>query len=112
MGPPGAGRPRGHASHRHLSHHRTSGKQGEVGAIFEASLKGDQDDTGRTLVTRALDALGQDPLVSKLLDRLKDRTGEVYTASGRHKRSIDSPLVRAQSELREREERVRALEEA
>jgi len=88
------------------------GKQGEVGAIFEASLKGDQDDTGRTLVTRALDALGQDPMVTKLLDRLKDRTGEVYTASGRHKRSMDSPLVRAQSELREREERVRALEEA
>ena len=88
------------------------GKQGEVSAIFEASLKGDQDDNGRTLVTRALDALGQDPLVTKLLDRLKDRTGEVYTASGRHKRSMDSPLVRAQSELREREERVRALEEA
>jgi hypothetical protein len=88
------------------------GKQGEVSAIFEASLKGDQDDSGRTLVTRALDALGQDPLVTKLLDRLKDRTGEVYTAKGRHSRSMDSPLVRAQSELREREERVRALEEA
>ncbi len=63
-------------------------------------------------MTRALDALGQDPLVTKLLDRLKDRTGEVYTASGRHKRSMDSPLVRAQSALREREERVRVLEEA
>ena len=63
------------------------GKQGEVSAIFEASLKGDQDDSGRTLVTRALDALGQDPLVTKLLDRLKDRTGEVYTPSGRHRRS-------------------------
>lgn len=88
------------------------GKQGEVSAIFEASLKGNQDDTGRTLVTRALDALGQDPLVTKLLDRLKDRTGEVYTARGNHKRSMDSPLVRAQSELRDREERVRVLEEA
>ena len=88
------------------------GKQGEVSAIFEASLKGDQDDSGRTLVTRALDALGQDPLVTKLLERLKDRTGEVYTAKGRHSRKLDSPLVRAQSELREREARVRALEEA
>ena len=110
LAPPGG---RG-ATHRTETFLTTAllGKQGEVSAIFEASLKGDQHDSGRTLVTRALDALGQDPLVTKLLDRLKDRAGEVYTASGRHKRSMDSPLVRAQSELREREERVRALEEA
>jgi hypothetical protein len=88
------------------------GKQGEVSAIFKASFKGDQDESGRSLVTHALDALDQDPLVSKLLDRLKDRTGEVYTASGRHKRSADSPLVQAQAELKDREDRVRALEEA
>jgi hypothetical protein len=87
------------------------GKQGEVSAIFDASLKRDQDETGRALVTRALDALGQDPVVTRLLDRLKERSGEVYTASGRHKRTADSPLVRAQAVLREREERLRGLQE-
>ena len=87
------------------------GKQGEVSAIFGASLKGDQDETGRALVTRALDALGQDPVVTRLLDRLNERSGEVYTASGRHKRTADSPLVRAQAVLRERVERLRGLQE-
>jgi hypothetical protein len=87
------------------------GKQGEVSAIFDASLKGDQDETGRALVTRALDALGQDPTVARLLERLKEHSGEVYTAGGRHKRSADSPLVRAQAELREREEQLRKLQE-
>lgn len=87
------------------------GKQGEVSAIFDASLKRDQDETGRALVTRALDALGQDPVVTRLLDRLRERSGEVYTASGRHKRTADSPLVRAQAVLREREDRLRGLQE-
>ncbi len=87
------------------------GKQGEVGAIFDATLKRDQDDTGRTLVTRALDALGQHPIVTRILGILKERTGEVYTEHGRHKRGADSPLVRARAALREREARVRAIEE-
>ncbi|MCU1234273.1 MAG: hypothetical protein JWP63_2240, partial [Candidatus Solibacter sp.] len=88
------------------------GKQGEVSAIFDASLKRDQDETGRVLVTRALDALGQEPVVTRLLERLRERSGEVYTAGGRHKRTADSPLVRAQAELREREERLRGLQES
>jgi hypothetical protein len=87
------------------------GKQGEVSALFQASLKSDQDDSGRTLVTRALDALGQDPQVTKLLERLKDRAGEVFTASGRHRRTADSPLFQAQQELNAREKRVESLEE-
>jgi hypothetical protein len=87
------------------------GKQGEVSAIFEASLKRDQDETGRALVSRALDALGQDPVVARLVDRLKERTGAVYTPGGRHKRTADSPLVRAQAVLREREERLGELKE-
>jgi AAA domain len=88
------------------------GKQGEVSAIFDASLKRDQDETGRALVTRALDALGQDPIVTRLLDRLKERSGEVYTPGGRIRRTADSPLVRAQAELKEREERLRVLQES
>jgi hypothetical protein len=88
------------------------GKQGEVGSIFDATLKRDQDDTGRALVTQALDALGQHTDVTRLLDILKERTGEVYTKkTGRHKRGADSPLVRAQAALREREARVRELQE-
>ena len=87
------------------------GKQGEVGSIFDATLKSDQDDTGRALVTQALDALGQHPTVTRLLGILKDRTGEAYTEKGRQKRGADSPLVRAQAALREREDRVRELQE-
>jgi chromosome segregation ATPase len=88
------------------------GRQGEVGSIFEATLKRDQDDTGRALVIQALDALGQDPVVARLLGALKERTGEAYTETGRYRRGADSPLVRAQATLREREARVRELQEA
>ena len=86
------------------------GRQGDVSSIFDASLRLDQDESGRALVTRALDALGQDPVVTRLLDRLKEHSGEVYTASGRYKRTADSPLVRAQAVLGEREERLRELQ--
>jgi hypothetical protein len=88
------------------------GKQGDVSAIFDSSLKSDPDETGRALITRALDALGQDPVVTRLLERLKARSDEAYTSGGRHKRSADAPLVRARDELREREERLRTLEES
>ena len=71
--------------------------------IFEATLKRDQNDTGRALVIRALDALGQDPVVTRILGILKARTSEAYTEKGRHKRGADSPLVHAQAALRERE---------
>ena len=88
------------------------GRQGEVDAIFEASFKGDQNESGKTLVTHALDALGQEPRVTKLLKRLKERTDKVYRADGVLKRSADSPIVQAQVELKQREERVRTFEEA
>ena len=75
------------------------GKQGGVSAIFEASLKNDPDETGRTLVTRALDALGQDPIVTRLLERLKTRSEEA-TNGGRSQTIGGLPLVRARDELR------------
>ncbi len=109
----GLAAPGGRASTQRAETYLTTallGKQGEVSAIFDASLKRDQDETGRALVTRALDALGQDPVVTRLLDRLKEHSGEAYTAHGRHRRTADSPLVRAQAVLVEREERLRELQ--
>ena len=88
------------------------GKQGEVDAIFEASFKSDRNESGKTLVTHALDALGQDPRVTKLLKRLKERTDKVYRGDGVLKRSADSPIVHGQVELKECEERVRGFEDA
>lgn len=86
------------------------GRQGDVSSIFAATLKDDQDETGRALVTHALDALGQDPVVTRLLDRLKEHVGAVYTEKGNIKRTADSPLVSAHAALREREERLRELQ--
>lgn len=87
------------------------GRQGAVDAIFEASLKDDAHDSGRSLVTRALDALGQDPVVSRLLERLRERTGEAFTASGRHRQSAGAPLAKLRAQLTEREARLNELEE-
>ena len=87
------------------------GKQGEVDSIFEASFKSDQNESGKTLVTHALDALGQEPRVTKLLKRLKERTDKVYRGDGVLKRSADSPIVQAQVGLKKLEEQVRGFED-
>ncbi|MEO8025485.1 MAG: ATP-binding protein, partial [Bryobacteraceae bacterium] len=88
------------------------GKQGEVSAIFEASLDEDQNKTGRALITQALDALGQDPVVTRLLDRLKASVGKAFAPGGGFKKAADAPLVQAQLKLKEREERLRELQES
>ena len=46
------------------------GRQGEVQKVLDASLDGDRDDTGKSLVTQAMGALDNDPLVSQILERL------------------------------------------
>jgi hypothetical protein len=87
-------------------------RQGDVQSIFESSLAGDKDDTGKTLVTRALGALAKEPLVARIVEGLSGRVGAIFTLGEKFKRSADSPLVRLQEQLKEKEERLRSLRDA
>lgn len=69
------------------------GFQDEVESVLRASIEADKTDTGKQALTRALGALGQDPLVVSIVDQLKARTSQVYTTSGQLKKAQGSPLV-------------------
>lgn len=76
------------------------GRQGEVQTILGTSLDADRDDAGKSLVTRALGALDNDPLVSRILDTLRSRVAAVFNANGGFRTAADSPLVQLQQHLR------------
>ena len=75
------------------------GRQGEVRQILDSSPKDDQDDTGKVSITKALGALGSDPRVTDLIERLVERTDEVFTPTGRVKQTAESPLFRLQQKV-------------
>lgn len=86
-------------------------RQGEVGSILEANIDEDLEESGRTLVTQALGALGQDPRVSRLIERLKEDIEPVFQVDGKHRSRADSPLVIKKKEIEARERRLRELED-
>lgn len=88
------------------------GRQDAVTAILEASPEEDGDNSGLGLVTKALGALGQDPLVSRLLQRLQERTEKVFTEGGQLRRGLDSPLVQLTNKVKDQKERLDKLEES
>lgn len=76
------------------------GRQGAVQTIFDTSLDHDRDDTGKSLVTRALGALDNEPLVTRILDELRTRVAGVFNATGGLRTAADSPLVQLEQRLR------------
>ena len=79
--------------------------------VLNASLGGDSDDTGKSLVTQAIGALDKDPLVSHILEQLAERVEAVFTPQGKLKTAADSPVVKLQDQLREKADLLRKLQE-
>jgi len=88
------------------------GRQGAVQAILDTSLDSDRDETGKSLVTRALGALDKDPLVSRMLEGLQTRVAAVFNASGGLRTAADSPLVQLQQHLRTQRDALERLQAA
>jgi DNA repair exonuclease SbcCD ATPase subunit len=88
------------------------GRQEAVTAILRASPNDDGVNSGLELVTKALGALGQDPLVSQLLQRLQERTAKVFNEGGQPRRGRDAPLVQLANKVKEQKERLDKLEES
>jgi DNA repair exonuclease SbcCD ATPase subunit len=94
LSPPGggAGRTRGYPS----SFLTTAllGAQGRVDEILEKGLEDDPDDSGRQLLTAALQALAEEPLFREVLDSTQERVSEAYTSTGRKSSKKGSPWQR------------------
>lgn len=85
-------------------------EQGDVANILTASLEADATDSGKALITRALGAIAQDPLVARMIARLETRIGQVYTEAGRLRQAEDSPLVALGLKIKERRALLAKLE--
>jgi hypothetical protein len=87
------------------------GRQGAVQEVLSASLGGDSDDTGKSLVTQAIGALDKDPLVGQILDQLAERVEAVFAPQGNLSKAAASPVVKLQDQFRQKVELLRKLQE-
>ena len=69
------------------------GRQDDVTSILTANIDEDPSETGKTLLTQALGAMGQAPLVAHLIETLEERTSKVFTPTGLPSKAQDSPMV-------------------
>ncbi len=83
------------------------GHQDNVTRILAENIE--NDGSGRDLVTKALGALGQDPLVNRLLKELEERYDEAFTPAGGWKKS--GPAAKYAREIEEHKDCLKELEE-
>jgi hypothetical protein len=86
------------------------GRQESVTAILDATLAEDREESGRQVITAALGALAQDPLVARVVQRLTERVGAIFTATGQLSRAADSPLVELTCKIEDHRQRLQSLE--
>jgi hypothetical protein len=81
-------------------------EQDGVAAIFDKTLSGDSDESGKKLLIEALQAAAEDPLFKAVLNIVQARVDEAFAASGQRSRRKDSPwvMLREQIRLAEKEE--------
>jgi DNA repair exonuclease SbcCD ATPase subunit len=66
-------------------------EQGDVDAVLARGLEDDDDESGRKRLAAALQALAEDPLFRRVLERTQQRVNEAYTTTGQRSRRKDSP---------------------
>lgn len=69
--------------------------------LFESSLEGDDDPSGRARLTQALGALAQDPVFKKVLDQAQPFVDRAFTATGRKKKSAGSPFLETAERIKD-----------
>ena len=83
--------------------------------IFEGSLQDDPDESGKLLLSGALQALAQDPMFKNVLERSQKKVDEAFLPSGNKRRGRNDPFPKAtlaiRQALQEHELRKRQLEE-
>ena len=74
------------------------GDQSAIEAILDASLGGDQDDSGRDRLNEALQALAEDPRFKQVLAAVQERVDEAFTQTGRRSSGRASPWTKLRAE--------------
>lgn len=85
------------------------GQQSDVDGILDAGL-GEQASAGRQVITEALNAMGQDPRVMRLLARLDEVVSQAFTKLGKAKAGAAAPLAKQLAEVQRQEQALAALE--
>ena len=85
------------------------GEQTDVDAILNESLGNDDNDSGRLRITSALQVLAQDPRFKRILDAAQTKVDELFTATGKPKRSKGSPFLGATEKVTKLQGEVEAL---
>ncbi len=84
--------------------------------VFELNLEEDYDDTGRKLVTEALQAMATDPMFTQVLTRAQSKVDEAFTSRGHRKKGKASPWRISNDEIQQAEKHLtdsrKALEES
>ena len=67
-------------------------EQTEVTALFDRQFSSDGDESGKKLLSDALQATARDPLFTEVLQAAQGKVDEAFTATGRRKRGRASPF--------------------
>lgn len=86
-------------------------RQDGVTALFDRSLGGDADESGRKRIAEALQAAAQDPLFAKVVERTQGRVDEAFTPTGRLRTHRSSPFRQVKEQLDAAERDFKALDD-
>ena len=87
------------------------GDQRDIDAILEASLAEDPNDSGRTRLTEALQALAEDPRLKQVLASVQERCDEAFSPTGRRRTGRGSPWSKLREERLSAEKFVLAIKQ-
>jgi chromosome segregation ATPase len=80
------------------------GEQAVPYRLLSQSLDGDAEDTGKTRLIEALQAMATDPLYQQVLLEAQERVDEAFTAKGKRSTRKGSPFERVTAEIKARRE--------
>ena len=80
------------------------GEQALPYRLLETSLEGDAQDSGKTRLIEALQAMATDPVYQDVLVEAQKRVDEAFTAKGKRSTRKGSPFERVTAEIKQRRE--------
>ena len=111
LAPPGGGKGRPKGMPMTFLSTALLAEQDRVAAIFEQALSDDSDESGKKRLVEALQAVAEDPLYKRVLDKVQARVDEAFTSTGRKKGGKDSPWMRTREAIQRKEEDLRQCNE-
>jgi hypothetical protein len=86
-------------------------EQDRVAAIFDQALANDSDESGKKLLTEALQAVAEDPTYKAVLEHVQARVDEAFNSNGGKRRGKSSPWTQISEVIRQKQEFERQCSE-